>query len=143
MKTTFTILLVILAVLACGCTTAAPPATPAAEPVIPDLVGTWTGPTQGYARDSGFTNYGNTPFSMVVTEQQGRIFAGHTLLILEGKTYTTPMAGVIGRDGRTLSIVEENNGYTNGEITAADTIELTWRKDTAPFSTAFDTLKRV
>jgi len=144
MKTTFTILLLILAVLAGGCTApqAAPAPVPAGEPAMPDLVGTWTGTTLGYVHGTGFTKYGNAPFSLVITEQQDRIFAGYTNLVLNGTDRKTPLTGIIARDGKTLAIVEESNGYTIGEITGPDTIELTWRNDRVPASAALDILKR-
>lgn len=143
MRYALPILLLVLAAIACGCTAPAPAVPPATEPVIPDLLGTWTGTAQGYTAGSGFTGYGGAPFSLVVTDQQERIIAGYTLLVLNGTGYKTPMAGVIARDGRTIAIVEEKNGYTTGEITGPDTIELTWRNDRAPVSAALDTLKRV
>jgi hypothetical protein len=118
-------------------------ATPAGEPPVPNLVGTWTGTAQGYSNGSGFTDYGGAPVSLVVTGQQGRIIGGYTLVSVNGTDYESPMAGVIARDGRTLLITEEKNGYTNGEITGTDTIELTWRSDQVPASAALDTLKRV
>lgn len=144
MKIALTILIVILAVLACGCTTEQQATVPPAQttPAIPDLVGTWTGPMQGYDENGGFTDYGGRPMSMVVTEQQGRIFAGQIQLTWGNKTYSTPMTGIIASNGKTFSMVEKDNGYTTGEIVSADTIELTWRKDSTPFSAALDTLKR-
>jgi hypothetical protein len=147
MRTTFTVILLILAVIACGCTATAPHAAapapvPSGEPAIPDLVGSWTGTTLGYESGRGFTDYGNAPFTLVITDQQGRIVAGYTHLVLNGTEWKKPMTGIIARDGRTLAIVEENNGYTTGEITGPDTMELTWRNDRAPASVALDILKR-
>jgi PBP1b-binding outer membrane lipoprotein LpoB len=148
MKTAY-VLLIIIAVLACGCTSApqaapaatAEPAAPA-EPVIPDLVGTWTGPMTGYQEDIGFTDYHQKPMSMVVTEQQGRIFAGHLVITLSNATRTTPFAGVIAKNGKTFSMVENENGYSHGEIIADNSIELTWMTDKTPIGAALDTLKR-
>jgi hypothetical protein len=146
MKTIFTVILIVLAVLACGCTATAPQAAPApapaGEPAIPNLVGTWTGTTLGYESGRGFTDYGNVPFTLVITEQQDRVFTGSTHLASGDNGKSRPVAGIIARDGRTLAIVEENNGYTTGEITGPDTIELTWRNDRAPVSAALDILKR-
>ena len=156
MKTAFAILIIIVAVLACGCTAAAPSGTtPAgsATPTVtysvttpttpPDLTGTWTGTTIGYDEGTGYTDYGNQTVSMVVTEQHGRIFAGHFVFGLNNTASTLPMAGVIGRDGRTFSIIEKGNGYTSGEIVTNNEIELTYLYDGTPFSVAIDTLKRV
>ena len=149
MKIPFIILLVILAVLASGCTAPAPSSqtttaavTPAA-PAIPDLTGTWTGTMLGYGEGKGFDDYPNQTITMVVTEQRGRIFAGHFVFRLTKSEYTVPMAGILGSNGRTLSLVENANGYTFGEITAKDEIQLTHLDDADPFGVALDTLKRV
>jgi len=124
MKIAVTILLVILTVLACGCTATAPSATPAAAttPTTPSLKGTWSGTMLGYEENIGFTDYGKMPITMVVTEQQGRLFSGYLKF---GVNSTTPlaMAGVIGRDGKTFALVENVNGYTTGELIGTDTIE--------------------
>ena len=151
MKIAITILLVILAVLACGCTSAAPSTTattaavttPATAPVTPSLIGTWTGTMLGYDEGTGYSNYGNTPMSMIVTEQQGRIFSGNFKFNFNSTEYSVPMAGVIGRDGRTFAIVENSNGYTTGEIIGTSEIQLTHLDDQKPISVAIDTLKKV
>ena len=148
MKIALTIILVILAVLACGCTATAPSATPAAAttaapaPITPNLLGTWIGTMLGYEERIGFTDYGKMPITMVVTEQQGRLFSGY-LKFGVNSTQTLAMAGVIGRDGKTFAIVENINGYTTGELIGTDTIELTHVDDADPYSVAIDTLKRV
>ena len=144
MKIAVTILLIILTVLACGCTATAPSATPAAAttPTTPSLKGTWSGTMLGYEENIGFTDYGKMPITMVVTEQQGRLFSGYLKF---GVNSTSPlaMAGVIGRDGKTFAIVENVTGYTTGEFIGTDTIELTHVDDADPYSVAIDTLKRV
>ena len=144
MKIAVTILLIILTVLACGCTATAPSATPAAAttPTTPSLKGTWSGTMLGYEENIGFTDYGKMPITMVVTEQQGRLFSGYLKF---GVNSTAPlaMAGVIGRDGKTFALVENVNGYTTGELIGTDTIELTHVDDADPYSVALDTLKRV
>ena len=148
MKIALTILLVILAVLACGCTATAPSATPAAAtpaapaPITPNLLGTWIGTMLGYEERIGFTDYDKMPITMVVTEQQGRLFSGY-LKFGVNSTQTLAMAGVIGRDGKTFAIVENVTGYTTGEFIGTDTIELTHVDDADPYSVAIDTLKRV
>jgi hypothetical protein len=150
MKTALTLLILVLALLASGCTSPAPsPAataattTPVAPPVpaTPDLVGTWTGTMLGYEEGIGFTDYNRLPITLVVTEQKERLFAGH--LKFGNRTETLAMAGVISRDGRTFALVENVNGYTTGELTGTDTMELTHVDDADPYSVALDTLKRV
>jgi hypothetical protein len=152
MKIAIVILLVVLAALACGCTSTAPAAVPvpaAATPAAavtaaatPNLVGTWTGQMQGFEERIGYTDYGKMPITMVVTEQQGRLFSGH-LTFGVNSTEKMPMAGVISRDGRTFAMVENANGYTTGELTGTDTMEMTHIDDADPYSAALDTLKRV
>jgi hypothetical protein len=73
MKTAFTILVVVIALLTCGCMAAAP--APTTAPAVPNLVGTWTGPMQGYDEGGGFTAYPFLKATMTVTEQQGRLFS--------------------------------------------------------------------
>lgn len=142
MKRACITILLILAVLACGCTTA-PQAAPAQkETAIPNLIGTWTGPLAGYEESIGFTDYNKTRMSMVVTGQEGRIIAGHFIFTFSGSESIVPMAGVIGHDGRTVSLVEKDNGYSHGTLIADDEFEFIWAKDTTPFGTALNVLKR-
>jgi len=148
MKTALTLIFLIAAVLACGCTAPSSPApavpaatgTPAA---IPNLTGTWAGPMTGYDESTGFTDYRNDTIAMVVTGQKDRVFNGYFRFFWNGSEQTLGFAGVIGRDGRTLSIVEKDSGYTSGEIISADEIELTYRDAATPYSVAIDSLKRV
>ncbi len=142
MKRACITILLILAVLACGCTTA-PLAAPAQkETAIPNLIGTWTGPLEGYEEGTGFTDYNKTTMSMVVTGQEGRVFSGHFILTLHGTESIVPMAGIIGNDGRTVSLVEKDNGYSHGTLIAEDEVELIWAKDTTPYGIALNVLKR-
>jgi hypothetical protein len=153
MKNAFTILIIVLAVLSCGCTAAGPAgtATPAVAvtseqtpvPALPDLTGTWTGPMAGYDEKLGFTDYPGIAMSLNVTEQQGRLFSGHLVFISNGTRETQPVAGVIARDGRAFSLVEQGSGYSTGIVLAKDEIELTYMFDGPPYSVAVDTLKRV
>ena len=145
MKTAFTVLVIIIAVLACGCTAAAPAATPApaTTPAIPSLIGTWTGPMQGYDEGTGFTDYPNLTLTMTITEQHGRLFAGDMVFRANGTEEKSGFAGAIGRDGRTLSITEQDDGYCSGEVLGADEIELTYVQAGSPYSVAIDSFKRV
>ena len=139
MKTAFMLLVIVLAVLACGCTGASPPDT---APSLPDLTGTWTGPMLGYDEGTGFTDYPHLTMAMVIEEQHGRLFSGHMLFTSNGTEWTTGIAGAIGRDNRTLTLVEKDGGYCSGEVLATDEIELTYMQDGSPYSIAVDFLKR-
>lgn len=153
MKPAFIALLLILALLTAGCTSPAPavpapattPAAPAATPAsaIPALTGTWAGPTEGYREGTGFYNAtGSDAVALVVSEQHGRIFAGHLGFRVNGTVQTKEIAGAIGRDGRTLTIVEKGGGYSAGTI-SPDGIELTYMLDSPAYSIAIDSLKKV
>ncbi|WP_321508143.1 hypothetical protein [uncultured Methanoregula sp.] len=151
MKTALALILLIAAIALSGCTTApaqAPAATPApavsaATPAIPDITGTWTGTMAGYAPVKGFTNYGNAPMSMIISEQHGRIVAG-TFAFGTGANQTrTDCSGIIGRDGKTLTMTEKDGGYTFGDIISPSEIELTYVYDGTPNSAAIDTLRKV
>ncbi|MEI6293854.1 MAG: hypothetical protein WCP36_09225 [Methanomicrobiales archaeon] len=151
MKITLTILIVIiLAVLACGCTAITPPITqPATLPqvshntAIPNLTGTWIGTMQGYEQNTGFSDYRNQTMTMFVTGQQGRILSGHYLWTSNGTVVTEGFAGVIGADGRTLTTAEENEGYSSGIVLSGNEIELIWHHAGADYSVAIDSLTRV
>jgi hypothetical protein len=151
MKITLTILMVILAVVASGCTSPAPavPATPVshettAVQAIPDLTGNWTGPMKAYDEGIGFNNVPNMTMMLTVTEQRGRIFSGHLVFsYTNGEKGSTDIAGAIGHDGRTLTIVEKDNGYSFGTILSNDEIELTYANAATPYSIAIDSFRRV
>ncbi len=149
MKTACTILLVVIAVLACGCTAAAPAASPppagvtAAAGAVPDLTGTWTGPTKGYDAGTYFSDYPGLDIRMTVTGQQGRIFGGDIEFIQNGTRTKEGFAGVVGRDGRTLAIAEEGGGYCTGTVVGNDEIELVYLQDGSKYGVAIDSFRRV
>jgi hypothetical protein len=148
MRFVLCILIIVLGVLACGCTsssttTAPVPSIPTA-PVIPDLTGTWAGPMKGYDEGTGFTEYPNLTMVLVVTDQKDRIFAGQLVFTTkDGSRESIGTAGVISSDGRTFSMAEKDSGYTTGRILSKDELELTYLHEATPYSAAIDTLKRV
>jgi hypothetical protein len=151
MKTALTVLVIVLAVLACGCTAPAPAAAPATCPLpattpaaaIPNLTGSWTGPMRGFDEGTGFTDYSSLAATMTVYEQHGRLFAGQIVFKENGTETRSGFAGAIGQDGRTLAITEQHGGYCSGEVLGPDEIELTYMQDGSPFSIAIDSFKRV
>lgn len=132
-----------------GCISPTPSAAPeATHPEIsaqvpPDLTGTWKGPTVGYAPSAGFTDYGNTTMSMIVSEQKGRLFAGTFVFGNGNGTETIPFSGVIGRDGKTLTIPQKTGGYSFGGIVAPGEIELIYVEDGTHYTSSIDILKKV
>ena len=145
MKTAFTILLLIIAVLASGCTTATLAAPPVQTPVtaIPNLTGNWTGPMLGFDEREGFTNHPYLTAVMTVSEQQGRVFSGYITFTSNSTKSTDEFAGVIGRDNRTLTIAEHGGVYCTGEVLSPDEIELIYMQDGSPYSISIDSFKRV
>ena len=148
MRSVLCLLVIVLAVLACGCTSSAPAPTPVIQttssaPVIPDLTGTWSGPMKGYDEGVGFSDYSNATMQFIVTDQKDRIFAGRLLFTINGTQESIGVAGVIAPDGKSFVMAEKDNGYTIGRILSKDEIELTYLHDATPYSAAIDTLRRV
>lgn len=133
---------IILALLIGGCTTASKEST-TAVPEIPNIVGNWTGPMYGYTEGTGYNTFSDETLTMSVTEQHDRVFSGvftfsNLVESWEGKEF----AGVIERDGKTLTIVEDKGGFCSGFIITPDEIELTYLDIGEPFSIAVDSLKK-
>ena len=143
MKTVITILLLILAVLTCGCTTATPAVSPVQKTVIPNLIGNWTGPMLGFDEREGFTDHPNLTAVMMVSEQHGRVFSGFITFRSNGTESIDEFAGVVGSDNRTLTIAEHGGGYCTGEVLSPDEIELIYMQDGSPYSISIDSFKRV
>ncbi len=120
---------------------AAPAGTGAAA--IPDLTGTWTASMAGYEGNTGFTDYPSVTMTMTISEQHGRIFSGYTVFTENGTETRTPIAGVVGRDGRTLSTAEQDGGYCFGEVVGPDELELVYLQDGEQYGVAIDSMKRV
>jgi hypothetical protein len=142
MKTVLALLVVIIAVLVCGCTASAPSGITAAS-ALPNLTGTWTGPMQGYVEKTGFTNYPYLTVVFAVTEQHGRLFSGHMTFTENGTQSMSGFAGVIGRDNRTFTLAEKDGGYSSGEMVGPDEMEITYLKDGTQYSAVVDSFKRV
>lgn len=152
MKPVISILVLVLALLASGCTSASAPAAPVtpvapptpAPPGITDLTGTWTGPMKGFDEYAGFTDYPNLTVEIHITEQRGRLYTGTIVFTpKEGNVTSTGIAGAISEDGRTFSMVEKEWGYSTGRIISKDEIEITYLNDHTPYSAAIDSFKRV
>ncbi|OPX72296.1 MAG: hypothetical protein A4E40_00951 [Methanoregulaceae archaeon PtaU1.Bin059] len=70
-------ILVMLAMLVCGCTTTPPSEEkPPRTQKIPNLLGNWSGTMTGYTEGKGFIDYSGTQITMMVTGQKDRIFTG-------------------------------------------------------------------
>jgi hypothetical protein len=135
--------LLVTGVLVAGCTSGAPQAEQTTASKIPDLTGTWTGSMASYSGAAGYVSYPEGSMKMTVTNQSGRIFNG-TMIFTTGNQ--TPeicaFAGAIGRDGRTITIVNKNGGYDTGTIVSVTEIELDYVNDGTPYILSVDTLRK-
>jgi hypothetical protein len=132
MRTTLTILLLVAAlILASGCTSATPSATPATaspapQPVatntaIPGMTGVWQGPVDGYAQHV-FAHYPNMVFN--ITTQQGQVFVGKKeYLKADGKTYYENFTGIVTSSGE-IYTADEQGGVHFGKLTGPGAIVL-------------------
>jgi hypothetical protein len=143
--------ILVLAVLVCGCTTTnAQNTVAAATPeipnlVVPNIIGNWTGTMKGYDYGTGFNDYAGYTMTLSVLEQQDRVFSGEVSFTAPNGTPVwgvTPFAGVIGRDGREITIIENEGGYSSGSLIASDEMELIYADGREPFSIAIDSLKK-
>lgn len=154
MRSRICITILVLAVIASGCTASAPvtttpaPAASAATPVvtpagIPALTGNWSGTMTGYEENTGFTSYPNVTLTMAILEQNGRIFSGQLVFADNGNVLRTKtFAGVIDRDSQHITMVEQGGGYDTGTILGTNEIELTYQNAGSPYTISVDTLKR-
>lgn len=141
MKLLFIPLLVVLCVVCAGCT-ASETSHPAAAEVSTNLTGSWVGSLQGYSEGTGYYDSNNT-LTLQVTGQQGRIFNG-TMSIVEadGSTTTRSIAGVIGSDKKSFTVVQSDTGYDFGTIVSDNEIELVYVTDKEPATVVIDSFKR-
>jgi len=153
MKIALTILLVILTVLASGCTTSAPaaPATPVPGPqplttphAVPSLLGNWSGPARGYTEGIGYRDTGSVNIMMSITSQQDRFFTGTISFPLKnGSVETEGFAGVISHDGNTFRIVEyDTHEHDDGWILSGNEIEMIFMADEEPQSIIVNSFRR-
>jgi hypothetical protein len=159
MKIIAAILILTIAVLICGCISAAPqsPVVPVSTPhpdpgpgayttphAIPNLLGNWTGPARGFTKGIGYRDTGTATGTMSVTFQKDRAFAGNfTFPVKNGSYMTEGFAGVIAHDGETIRIVEfDTHEHDDGWILSENEIELVFIDIEEPQSVIIDSLKR-
>lgn len=144
-KTLLCAIPLLIAVLICGCTTTTPQENTVVAAETPGLIGNWTGTMAGYEYGAGYTNFSGYTITMSVTEQRDRIFSGTFIFTNESGFHVwenAPFAAVIGRDGRTITMIEDGGGYTSGSIISSDEIELIYADGNDPFNIAINVLKR-
>ncbi|MHB8163592.1 MAG: hypothetical protein ACYDDV_04475 [Methanoregula sp.] len=135
MKIAFTILVLILAVLACGCTATAPatPAASAATPAvtatttIPGVTGIWTGTTVGHSQLEGFREHTSAVYN--ISAQQGHAFAGTKEYVrADGNKYTENFSGTVSSRGE-IFMGDNMGGIADGMMTGTDSMELGYAED--------------
>ena len=138
--------ILLVAVLICGCTTSSQQSTVAADREAPNLIGNWTGTMTGYVDGIGYTNFSGYTMTLRITEQKDRIFSGEITFSEQSGWESVACAGAIGRDGRTITMVETGGagggGYSSGYLVAPDEMELIYSVVNDPFSIAIDVLKK-
>lgn len=143
-------------VLAAGCTTPTPTATPAtptataispaattpSAPVIPDLSGNWSGTSTGYMYQSGYRVF-NEPIMMEVTSQEDLLFTGvFSFPHRDGTLETKAFAAVLSDDGKTIKDIEYPGGFSDGIIVSGEEIELIFRDEASPSTICIDSIRR-
>ena len=130
MKIALTVLLVILAVLACGCTATAPATPTVASPVTmtnPDITGIWTGTSAGHFNALGFHEQLSPKYN--ITEQRGQSFAGYVEYTRPNGTLDSEeFSGVINNRGE-IYLAQLDAGVVIGDLTGPDTMELSYIED--------------
>lgn len=123
-----------VAVLACGCTSQAPPITQAtASPTIspnvniPDMTGVWQGTGDGYTTNDGFTHYDTATFN--ITAQKGQIFIGKKEYPrTDGKIYYENFSGIITTNGEFYE-ADSIGGFSIGKLITPNSLEINYLEE--------------
>ena len=133
MKIALTLLvIIILAVLAGGCTTQVPEESTAPQSAllnagVPDVTGVWKGTSVGYIVNEGFIQYPTTTFN--ITEQKGHIFIGRKEYeSLDGRMNYEEFTGVVTTNGEFYQ-TDNVKGFSIGRVTAPDSLEIIYLEE--------------
>ena len=157
MKWIFCLLILAGIALCAGCTTVnttpapslaattTPQSISATPAVVPNLVGNWTGPAKGYTEGIGFRDSQSVKATMLVTQQQDRVFTGNlSIPYRNGTLRTEGFAGIISQDGKTFRIVEfDPYEHDDGVILSENQIEMVFIFDAEPQSIILDSFTRM
>lgn len=111
---------------------------------VPSLVGNWTGPYVGYEDKIGFVGHDEGSFSMNITEQKERIFAGFVITTdMQGNAMKKAITGVISPDNTGFYLAEQMEGYAIGYILREDKLEIIYLQFSDPIFAGIDYLDRV
>ena len=111
---------------------------------VPNLVGNWAGSQKGYVNEDGVAKlFEDGSSSLVITEQNDRLFTGNLTTTLNGEAIVKGLAGAIGLDNKALYIAEFDQGYDIGTIISKDEIELIYLADGETGQVFIDRLYRL
>ncbi len=111
---------------------------------VPDLVGNWSGSTNGYFEEDGsYMLYENGSINLTIAEQNDRLFTGNITYVLNGTETVKGFAGAIGPDNETLYMAELNEGYDIGTVISDDELELIYLADGESGWASIDTFHRM
>ncbi|WP_319578316.1 hypothetical protein [uncultured Methanospirillum sp.] len=94
------------------------------ESSIPDLVGNWTGTSEGFHSEPGYFHAGDYQYILSIGQQEGRIFNGTLIVSGVDPTREYRFSGVIAHDMKTLHIAEYGTGQDTGYLLSPDRMEL-------------------
>lgn len=82
---------------------------------IPDLIGTWAGPSQVHSANHDYVRGDQT--TLVIEEQKGNLFQGVKTYFnsLKNQSFSEPFSGSVTPDGHIL-IAEHADGYMQGRL---------------------------
>ena len=82
----------------------------------PNMKGTWVcGGTIVASLENGIYKNPKAQNSLVIEQQEGRVFLGHKQWTLNGKNFTEKIMGGIARDGE-IYIAEAEDGVMHGDL---------------------------
>lgn len=99
-----------------------------AQGALPQLVGTWRGPSEVVLEKSGFSSQ---EVEFVILKQQGHLFTGVKKYIKEPKRVKTEetFTGVLLDDGKTVYFSDSDAGYNFATLVAPDRLQIAYLHD--------------
>ena len=113
-----------------------------AEEAITNLTGTWEGTSMQHKKEAGFKT-GETVTTWVIKEQDGRMFYGEKVWVLDGKKHTESFSGIISLDNKHFYMADHINGYVTGDIVSEDKIAVYYIEEGKDAKAIFIELNKV
>lgn len=118
------------------------PLVMADESSTPDLVGNWTGTSDGYHSGAGYFHAGDYHYILNIRQQEGRIFNGTLIVSGLDPSRDYLFSGVIAHDMKTLQIAEFGTGKDIGYLLSPTEMELVLLVDEADNFSVLCSLKK-